>query len=120
MKRSKLAAAACGMVLLLGAIGCNSAKQEAPAPVSQAEPATPPLVQDNAALSGKVLETMNSGGYTYLQIENNGKKTWIAAPEAKIKVGQKVSCEPGMEMQNFTSKTLKRTFASIIFSSGIH
>ena len=62
---------------------------------------------------------MNSGGYTYVYLENNGKKTWVAIPMAQVKVGQMVTCQPGMEMKNFTSKTLNRTFASIFFSGGI-
>jgi hypothetical protein len=61
----------------------------------------------------------HSGGYTYVCLENSGKKTWVAVPETKVKVGQMVTCQPGGEMKNFTSKTLKRTFESIIFSGGI-
>src|SRR3990172_3536238 len=70
-------------------------------------------------LSGKVLETMDSGGYTYVQIENNGKKTWVAVTKTKIVKGKEISFVPGMEMQNFESKTLKRTFDRIIFSGGV-
>ncbi len=33
------------------------------------------------SLSGKVVETMNSGGYTYVCLEKAGKKTWVAVPE---------------------------------------
>ena len=70
-------------------------------------------------LSGKVVETMDSGGYTYVYLENNGKKTWVAIPATAVKVGQALTCQPGMEMKNFTSKTLQRTFESIIFSGGV-
>jgi hypothetical protein len=71
------------------------------------------------ALTGKVIETMDSGGYTYVQIENSGKKTWVAVPKTKVEKGQNISFSPGAEMQNFESKTLKRKFDSIIFSGGI-
>ena len=71
------------------------------------------------ALTGKVVETMDSGGYTYVQIENNGKKTWVAVPKTKVVKGQNISFAPGAEMRNFQSKTLNRTFDSIIFSGGI-
>lgn len=117
MKRSKLAVAVC-VVALIGAFGCKSAKQEAPAPASAAQPGVN-AAQADGSLSGSVVETMNSGGYTYVSLENNGKKTWVAIPETKVTVGQQVTCQPGMEMKNFTSKTLNRTFASIIFSGGI-
>lgn len=108
MKLSKLVFAVCALFFITVS-GCNSTKKETPAPAAQA----------GISLSGKVAETMNSGGYTYVSIENNGQKTWVALPETKVKVGQQVSCQPGMEMKNFTSKTLKRTFESIIFSAGM-
>jgi hypothetical protein len=62
---------------------------------------------------------MNGGGYTYVSIEKNGKKTWVAVPMTEVKVGQEITFQPGTEMGNFTSKTLKRTFENIIFSGGI-
>jgi hypothetical protein len=95
--------------------GCKSAKNEAPAPSPQAQ-ATAPA---GDSLSGKVVETMNSGGYTYISLENGGKKTWVAMPQTTVKVGQNVTCQPGMPMDNFTSKTLNRTFDRVIFSGGI-
>ena len=72
----------------------------------------------SSSLSGKVVETMNSGGYTYVCLEKNGKKSWVAVPEMKVSVGQEISFPAGQEMHNFTSKTLGRTFDTIIFSSG--
>jgi len=117
MKGSKLVFAV-GVLFLIGTIGCNSAKKDAPAPASQAQPAANAAQADDP-LSGKVVETMNSGGYTYVCLEHNGKKTWIAVPDSKVKVGQEIACQPGVEMKNFTSKTLHRTFESVIFSGGI-
>ena len=70
-------------------------------------------------LSGKVVETMNAGGYTYVCIEKSGKKTWVAVPETQVKVGQQIAFQPGNEMKGFASKTLGRTFDSIIFSGGV-
>jgi hypothetical protein len=81
--------------------------------------ALPSHAAEAQALSGKVVQTMDSGGYTYAQIENKGVKTWVAVPKAKVVKGQNISFAPGMEMQNFESKTLKRTFDKIIFSGGV-
>jgi hypothetical protein len=83
--------------------------------VSQALYAGP---QQISSVSGKVVETMDSGGYTYALLEKNGKKTWVAVPQMKIVKGQDISFQPGMEMENFKSKTLQRTFERIIFSEG--
>ncbi len=85
------------------------------------KPATHPEIQEGreeSALSGKIVETMNAGGYTYLCIEKKDKKTWAAVPEMQATVGQKISLVPGQEMNNFTSKTLNRTFEKIFFSPG--
>ncbi|MFO0751961.1 MAG: hypothetical protein U0411_01375 [Thermodesulfovibrionales bacterium] len=71
------------------------------------------------AVSGKVVETMDSGGYTYVRLEKNGKKIWAAIPQTKVSKGQTLSLKPGTEMVNFESKTLKRTFDTIIFSEGV-
>ncbi len=124
MKRFALVVAALVVVALV-ALGCKP-KQEASAPGSL-PPGHPPMsaMQSQApasaddALSGKVVETMDSGGYTYVCLEKNGKKTWVALPQTAVKVGQQLTCMPGGVMQNFTSKTLKRTFESIVFSPGI-
>lgn len=75
-------------------------------------------LQEMPALSGKVVETMDGGGYTYVHIEKDGKKTWVAVPVMKVSVGQAVSFVPGVVMNDFTSKALGRTFDSIVFSSG--
>ncbi len=117
MKRF-ISVVAFAVLFVVGVSGCNSAKKESPAPATQAQPAAPAVPAGNS-LSGKVMETMNSGGYTYVLIENNGAKTWVAGPQTTVKVGQQVTCQPGGEMKNFTSKTLHRTFESIIFSGGI-
>lgn len=72
-----------------------------------------------SSLSGKVVETMDSGGYTYVNLENGGKKTWAAIPTVKVELGQELELQPGMAMPNFTSKSLNRTFDSVIFSGGL-
>jgi hypothetical protein len=74
--------------------------------------------QEMSAITGKVVETMNSGGYTYVCLEKSNKKIWVAIPQTMVKKGQTMSLYPGVEMTNFESKTLKRKFDKIIFSAG--
>jgi len=75
-------------------------------------------IKDTPSLSGKVVETMDSGRYTYVCLENNGKKIWLAVLKMIIVEGQNMSFKPGIEMVNFESKTLNRKFDKIIFSEG--
>ena len=106
-------------VLTFAVTSSNAApKNDSPAPLSQTPPGAK-TSQEDTLLSGKVVETMSAGGYTYVSLEKNGKKTWVAVPMTEVKVGQEVTFQPGTEMGNFTSKTLNRTFENIIFSVGI-
>ncbi|UFS71025.1 hypothetical protein LPW11_02280 [Geomonas sp. RF6] len=89
----------------------NGAK--APAPAAAAPAAAPETI------SGKVVEAMNAGGYTYLNLEKGGKKTWVAIPQEDVAVDSQVSVESGSVMPSFSSKSLKRTFENIIFSPGL-
>ncbi|MBW1636139.1 MAG: DNA-binding protein [Deltaproteobacteria bacterium] len=77
------------------------------------------FAKNNQTSSGTIIETMNSSGYTYMLVESNGEKTWVAIPETKVEKGAKITYDSGMLMKNFNSKTLNRTFDSILFSSGI-
>ncbi len=112
---------AAGYLMLVGVNASTSTEKEkatSKPPASSADKVSAgPAVE--SALSGKVVETMNSGGYTYVCLEKKGKKTWVAVPEMKVSVGQEIALQPGAEMANFPSKTLNRTFDRIIFSPGL-
>lgn len=69
--------------------------------------------------SGTVKETADSGGYTYLLVANDGKDQWVAVPQTAVKVGDQVNYIHGLVMENFGSKTLNRTFETIVFSEGL-
>ena len=103
--------------------------------VSFAEPNTPNLPanhpkieypaqstthQKSESISGKVLQVLNSGGYSYIYLQKgNGEKIWIAVTETRAKEGDRMSFKEGLVMKNFESKTLKRTFDTIVFSNGV-
>jgi len=65
--------------------------------------------------TGTVAETMATGGYVYIKLEEQG--TWIAANAFEVSVGDKVRYSDGTEMRDFHSKALDRTFESIYFVS---
>lgn len=66
---------------------------------------------------GKVLQVINGGGYTFVELrEKDGKKVWIAVTAAEIAVGSQQTFNPGIVMRGFESKTLKRVFDEIIFT----
>ena len=65
--------------------------------------------------TGTVIQTFDSGGYTYLEFMENKKKLWAAALKFRVKAGDKISFSQAAPMGNFYSKTLKRTFKTILF-----
>lgn len=71
--------------------------------------------QKASANEGKVLSSIDAGGYTYMELENSGNKFWIAAPTTKVNIGDHIRYVQNMVMTNFTSKTLNRTFGTLIF-----
>ena len=64
-------------------------------------------------------EVLNASAYTYVLVTEAEKEYWIAIPLTEVKVGKKYSFEGGMEMKNFESKDLKRTFDSVLFVEGL-
>ena len=103
--------------LFLAVTGPSLGTAQVQPPQAQ-EPATMSSL-DGIPLQGTVAETENTAGYTYLLLDDKQGKTWVAIPETAVKTGQTVTCSPGMTMHNFESKTLQRTFETIVFSPGI-
>lgn len=66
---------------------------------------------------GKVLEVKDTDSYTYLLLKVGKQDTWVAVGLSKVKVGSTVTVENAMEMKNFESKTLKKTFPTILFGN---
>lgn len=72
----------------------------------------------NLPKQGKVLEMMHAAGYTYMSVDaGTDKPLWIAASMMRIKPEQKVKWTDAAVMNNFTSKSLHRTFDQILFVS---
>jgi starvation-inducible outer membrane lipoprotein len=94
-------------------------KSPAPAAEPQTAPAPEAAAKQDNVITGKVMETMDSAGYTYLLVDTGKAQQWVAIPETKVKSGDEVSYHDGMVMPNFTSKSLNRTFESVIFSPGL-
>jgi hypothetical protein len=67
----------------------------------------------------KVLESIDVSNYTYLHVTENGKEYWLAAPQMKTEKGETLYYSQGMEMKDFHSDALNRTFPSIYFVQSI-
>ena len=68
---------------------------------------------------GKVAETMDAGGYTYVLVDAGTNKLWAAAPQFPVKQGDLVTVSGSEPMTDFHSKTLNRDFPLIYFAGSI-
>ncbi len=111
----------------IGLAGCTKQEDQAatePATQPQATaPAAHPPVTPPAATGtpnqGRVLSTSDAGGYTYIEVDIDGKSTWLASSRAAVKQGDTVAWQDSAPMTNFTSKAMGRTFDEIYFVAGV-
>lgn len=97
------------LVLLVGFSGCVK-KNKVPTAQSVANPAMHEV---------KVNEVVQTSNYTYLKVTDNGAENWIAVPSQEAAVGETYYYDQALEMKNFKSKELDRTFETIYFVQGI-
>jgi hypothetical protein len=69
--------------------------------------------------AGKVTETMDAGGYTYVLVDTSTNKFWAAATKFQVKTGDMVTVPEAMPMTNFHSQSLNRDFPLIYFAGSI-
>ena len=74
---------------------------------------------DSGRISGKVVETVNAGEYTYVQVDTTSKKVWAAAPRFEVKPGDTATIAQGMPMPNYHSKVLNRDFDVVYFTDHV-
>lgn len=66
-----------------------------------------------------VVDKINASSYTYLQVSENKQTYWIAVPAMEVEIGETVYFSKFMEMKNFKSETLEKTFSSVLFVDDI-
>ena len=70
-------------------------------------------------LSGKVINAIRGGGYTYMHLENDGQDFWVASSVINVKRNDTVRWEGGTVMTNFTSYALNKKFDEIHFVNSV-
>ncbi len=93
------------LAILVGFSGCVRKNK---VPVVQTA-ANPDMHQVN------VEEVIQTSNYTYLKVSENGAENWIAVTKQEAAKGETYYYDKAMEMKNFNSKELDRTFESIYF-----
>ncbi len=67
----------------------------------------------------EVSEVIQATGYSYLKVKENSEERWIAAARQEIAAGDVYYYDEALQMTNFHSKDLDRTFEVIYFVNQI-
>ncbi len=76
-------------------------------------------IVENDAHKIVVIEVVDGGSYTYLNVEDSATNYWMAIPSTKVKAGETYYYNGGLVMKDFESKQLNKTFDLITFVDGI-
>lgn len=89
--------------------------------LSESKPKEPPKSEkvQGPPTTGKVINALRGGGYTYMKLENGGDQFWVASSVINVKRNDVVAWEGGAVMTNFTSFALNRRFKEIHFVNSI-
>jgi hypothetical protein len=79
----------------------------------------PAAAAEAGGFSGKVVETLNAAGYTYVLVDTGAKKLWAVTTTFPVKIGDTAKVGAGMPMENYHSKSLNRDFDVVYFTAGI-
>ena len=75
---------------------------------------------DTELQTGTVTKVIAVDSYIYLELGNRGEETWLATKPVKVSPGDVIEYANGTLMQDFYSKSLERTFGSLLFVSRIN
>jgi hypothetical protein len=117
-----------GAIVAAAAIGGAKSMASSGAPAPEPTPIAAVPADENPApaqdangasvIEGEVLEAIEVPNYSYLRLGAKGTEgRWVAVPTARLAVGAHARVSDAMEMQNFKSTALGRTFPVIYFGT---
>lgn len=68
---------------------------------------------------GKVLSLVQTDSYAFIEVGAKAGNQWIAAPLVPMQVGDTIGYSDGSVMHDFYSKTLGRSFPSLLFADHV-
>lgn len=111
------------LLISLAATAGPAVAAEPPAEATQPSPAvdaperySPPA---NGNIAGTITQTMDVAQYTYVEIDTGEGLVWAAGPVTEVEVGDSVEVPNSIQMINFHSTALDRTFDQIYLAPAI-
>jgi len=92
-------------ILIITLIGCGTGEKESEVKTDTTD----------GTRKIEVVESMKGGGYTFVKGKEAGNEIWIAVREMPVSAGEVLYFTSAMEMKNFESKSLNKTFENILF-----
>lgn len=100
------------ILMVLFMLSCK--ESETITEVDDAQPQHPKIAVSDVH-TAVVQEVIQGQSYTYLKVKNGDTIDWIATGKTEMAVGETITFQKTLEMTNFTSKELERTFETIYF-----
>ncbi len=81
----------------------------------------PKQQNDSSDFAHKVIveDVLQANSYTYLKVREDDNSYWMAVARREVKKGEALYYDSGLEMKNFESKDLQRTFETVYFVQDI-
>lgn len=111
-------------LIALLTLACLSMAASANPPA--APPGHPTGVSANASKSeipltkkGKVISSVDAKSFTYIEVQESGKKFWVVSPTVSVKAGNTISYADAPLQAKYHSASLNREFTNILFTTRV-
>jgi len=68
---------------------------------------------------GKVLSTVDTTGFIYIEVQDGGKKFWVVSPTIALKKSDSISFADAPVQAKYHSASLNRDFSNILFTTRV-
>jgi hypothetical protein len=68
---------------------------------------------------GKVLSAVDTKSFTYIEVQDGGKKLWVVSPTIAVKNGNLISYADGPAQAKYHSASLNRDFSNVVFTTRV-
>lgn len=68
---------------------------------------------------GKVLSSIATKGFTYIEVQDGSKKLWVVAPSIAVKNGSTISYADAPVQEKYRSASLNREFVNVLFATRV-
>jgi hypothetical protein len=99
--------------------GCGQDKEEQQSAKTNTPVTAPVPLPETVKIIGQVTEILDAGNFIFVLMASNKEKVWVTVPKVDVEIGETVTMNDATLLENFHSKTLNRTFDTVMFSSGI-